>query len=173
MNQPQVIIGLSNPKSPTNVGAVMRAAGCYGATEVRYSGERYDRAVKFHTDTKKASSHIPLRPSDDLLCGVDTPLSVVCIELVEGATPLPEFEHPEHAIYLFGPEDGSLDKHLVERAEHVVYVPTKGCMNLAATVNVLLYDRMAKSDYARGDELIRRSRDTRNRLKLEPVSDPA
>jgi tRNA(Leu) C34 or U34 (ribose-2'-O)-methylase TrmL len=26
----------------------------------------------------------------------------------------------------------------------VVYIPTTGCMNLAATVNVVLYDRMAK-----------------------------
>jgi tRNA(Leu) C34 or U34 (ribose-2'-O)-methylase TrmL len=26
----------------------------------------------------------------------------------------------------------------------VVYVPTIGCMNLAATVNVVLYDRLAK-----------------------------
>jgi tRNA(Leu) C34 or U34 (ribose-2'-O)-methylase TrmL len=27
----------------------------------------------------------------------------------------------------------------------VVYIPTVGCMNLAATVNVVLYDRMAKA----------------------------
>jgi tRNA(Leu) C34 or U34 (ribose-2'-O)-methylase TrmL len=26
----------------------------------------------------------------------------------------------------------------------VVYVPTQGCMNLAASVNVILYDRLAK-----------------------------
>lgn len=33
---------------------------------------------------------------------------------------------------------------LVERIKNVVYIPTRGCMNLAATVNVLLYDRPAK-----------------------------
>jgi tRNA(Leu) C34 or U34 (ribose-2'-O)-methylase TrmL len=26
-----------------------------------------------------------------------------------------------------------------------VYIPTVGCMNLAATVNVVLYDRLAKA----------------------------
>jgi tRNA(Leu) C34 or U34 (ribose-2'-O)-methylase TrmL len=26
----------------------------------------------------------------------------------------------------------------------VIYIPTRYCMNLAATVNVVLYDRMAK-----------------------------
>jgi tRNA(Leu) C34 or U34 (ribose-2'-O)-methylase TrmL len=31
----------------------------------------------------------------------------------------------------------------------VVYIPTTGCMNLAATVNVVLYDRMAKGNNTR------------------------
>jgi len=50
--EPTVIIGLHNPKSPTNVGAVMRAAGCYNATQVRYNGTRYSRAARFQTDTQ-------------------------------------------------------------------------------------------------------------------------
>jgi hypothetical protein len=50
----------------------------------------------------------------------------------------------------------------------VVYIPTNGCMNLAATVNVLLYDRLAKSAIAIGDnELIRKSRDTNNTVKVK------
>ncbi|HAS25633.1 MAG TPA: 23S rRNA methyltransferase, partial [Vibrio sp.] len=52
MNKSHVIIGLTNPKSPTNVGAVMRAAGCYQVDEVKYTGQRYEKAAKFHTDTK-------------------------------------------------------------------------------------------------------------------------
>ena len=38
-------IGLTNPKSPDNVGAVMRAAGCYNASEVLYTGVRFDKAM--------------------------------------------------------------------------------------------------------------------------------
>lgn len=52
--------------------------------------------------------------------------------------------HPDRALYIFGPEDGSLDKEIRDWCEDVVYIPTTGCMNLAATVNVVLYDRMAK-----------------------------
>jgi hypothetical protein len=38
-------------------------------------------------------------------------------------------------------------------------------MNLAATVNVLLYDRLAKSQaITKGDELIRSSRDRNNKV---------
>src|SRR5690606_36379608 len=47
---PYCCIGLVNPKSPENVGAVMRAAGCYGADEVYYTGNRFELARRFATD---------------------------------------------------------------------------------------------------------------------------
>lgn len=53
-------IGLVNPKTPENVGSVMRAAGCYGANSVFYTGTRYDHARKFHTDTKEKHLALPL-----------------------------------------------------------------------------------------------------------------
>ncbi|WP_221076331.1 RNA methyltransferase [Agarivorans aestuarii] len=168
MSQKLVQIGLVNPKSPSNVGSVMRAAGCFGATAVYYTGQRYARAARFNTDTKNQSLNIPLTGVDQLAEQVGDELKLVCIELAEGATPLPEFVHPEQALYVFGPEDGSISQALVDKADEVVYVPTKGCLNLAATVNVVLYDRLAKSDKASGGEaLIRSSRDVNNRLKAK------
>ena len=59
-------------------------------------------------------------------------------EALQAARPLPEYTHPDRAFYIFGPEDGSLDKRIRAWCEDVVYVPTNGCMNLAATVNVVL-----------------------------------
>lgn len=162
-----VSLGLSDPKSPSNVGAVMRAAGCYQANAVFYTGERYNRAVKFQTDTKKIAQQIPLTHVASLLEQVEPEQQIVCVELVEGATPLPLFQHPPKALYIFGPEDGSLSQQIVDQADYVVYIPTIGCMNLAATVNVLLYDRLAKlacDEQSDGDQLIRHSRDNRNRL---------
>jgi tRNA(Leu) C34 or U34 (ribose-2'-O)-methylase TrmL len=162
-----VCIGLVNPKSPTNVGAVMRAAGCYGAEAIRYTGIRFARAARFHTDTKATGLRIPLLATDDLTAELPPGMKIVCVELAEGATALPAFVHPERAIYIFGPEDGSLEQTLIDRADAVVYIPTRGCMNLAATVNVVLYDRLAKSAGAAGsEELIRQSRDTNNRIRL-------
>jgi tRNA(Leu) C34 or U34 (ribose-2'-O)-methylase TrmL len=163
----QVCIGLLNPKTPENVGSVMRAAGCYRADAVFYTGQRYARAAKYNTDTKNAYLDIPITGVEDLLQAVPPDSKVVCVELVEGATPLPEFTHPQKAFYILGPEDGSLNQQIVDQADEVVYVPTIGCMNLAATANVLLYDRLAKSggDFG-GNELIRQSRDTNNRVKV-------
>lgn len=162
-----VSIGLVNPKSPTNVGSVMRAAGCYQVDEVYYTGERYERGARFQTDTQAARRKIALMGVDDLLDVVPDGASVVCVELVKGAIPLPSYQHPENAFYIFGPEDGNLRQSLVDKADAVVYVPTIGCMNLAATVNVLLYDRLAKSgSELSGDELIAESRDCRNNLSV-------
>ena len=97
---------------------------------------------------------------------------IICVDLVEGATPLPLFQHPEQALYIFGPEDGTIAQNVIDQADDVVYVPTVGCMNLAATVNVLLYDRLAKSlvkqDKLDTDNtLIRKSRDTNNQAKVK------
>ena len=163
-----VYIGLLNPKSPSNVGSVLRAVGCYQASAVRYTGERFDRAVKYHTDTKNAQDKTPLTHTKNLLADLPTNMQVVCVELVEGAEPLPNFVHPDNALYVFGPEDKSLTQDIVDQADHVVFIPTKGCMNLAATVNVVLYDRLSKTDQrVDADSLIKQSRDAKNRLRVD------
>jgi len=168
-------IGLSNPKSPSNVGAVMRACGCFSADHIFYTGTRYDRAEPFYTDTANRREEIPLTHVDTVESVIESrahlpceSLKLVCVELCENATPLPSFKHPAQAIYLFGPEDYSLSQETIDRADHVVFIPTNGCLNLSATVNVVLYDRQLKqapgtshNDY---DELIRNSRDCRNNL---------
>lgn len=134
-------IGLDNPKSAVNVGSALRAAGCFGAAFVAASGKRFGAGP---TDTMKVYRHLPfLRPNDvfDLLPYDCIP---VAVDLIPGAIPLQEYKHHERAYYIFGAEDATLGDRILSRCRDVVYVPTNGCMNLAATVNVVLYDRMAK-----------------------------
>lgn len=163
-------IGLIDPKSPSNVGAILRAAGCYQAEQVLYTGVRFDKAAKYHTDTKNRLETTPLIHVDDFLDELINDTKLVCFELVEGAIPLAEFKHPEKALYIFGPEDGSIKQSIIDRADHVVYVPTVGCMNLAASVNVVLYDRQSKQQGVfssdQRDAHIRNNRDQNNRLKV-------
>ena len=168
MSDEKIVIGLTNPKSATNVGAVMRAAGCFSVDSVLYTGSRYDRSVKLNTDTKKISSTIPLTAVESLLAHKTDDIKIVCVDLVEGAAPLPAFEHPDKALYIFGPEDGTIKQSVINQADAVVYIPTTGCLNLAASVNVLLYDRLAKSaPHVTDNDLIRKSRDTNNRVKVK------
>jgi len=183
-----VTIGLTNPKTPSNVGGVMRAAGCYSVDQVIYTGHRYTHAAKFissknNTDTQKLSEKIPLIAIEDFLqlkqpsvehqlANLPESTKIICVDLVEGATPLPHFQHPEQALYIFGPEDGTIGQEVIDQADDVVYVPTVGCMNLAASVNVLLYDRLAKSLVKQNkldtdNTLIRKSRDTNNQAKVK------
>ena len=162
-----VVVALTNPKSPTNVGAVLRAAGCFGVGNIVYSGNRYDIAKKYATDTQQAIESVNLNRVENFIDAKPEDYALVCVDLVEGAIPLPNFKHPEKAMYLFGPEDGSIKQELIDKADHVVYMPTKGSLNLAASVNVVLYDRTAKSaEFETDNELIKTSRDVNNRLKV-------
>lgn len=167
INKRKVIVGLSDPKGPSNVGAVLRAAGCFQTDMVCYTGERYDRATRYRTDTHNAREEVPLEHVDSLydVCGPE--IKLVCVELAEGAISLTEFQHPDQAMYVFGPEDGTVSQQLIDQADGVVFVPTKGCLNLAATVNVVLYDRLLKSgvEYD-ADALIQRVRDRNNTVKV-------
>ena len=183
-----VFIGLVNPKTPVNVGGIMRASGCYGVDGVFYTGRRYELAarsgaVQYHVDTKDAGERIPLTGVTSLLASIPADTKLICVDLVVGATPLPDFVHPAKAFYVFGPEDGTIGQEIIDKADAVVYVPTVGCMNLAASVNVLLYDRLAKShreaasltsslasglpSNLSGDALIRQSRDNNNRTRVK------
>lgn len=133
-------IGLLRPKTNINVGSVLRAAGCFGASVVCVEGERYRRAP---TDTTQQYRHIPLLHGTlrDMIPFDCVP---VAVDLCEGAECLHGYQHPERAFYVFGPEDGTLGKETLRWCRDVVYVPTRGCLNLAATVNVVLYDRQRK-----------------------------
>ena len=144
MTKGYACIGLVNPKTPENVGSVLRAASCYQANSVFYTGTRYDLAAKFCTVTQKKHFDIPLIGVEDLTEIIPHDCVPVAVDLIEGAKPLPEYKHPPRAFYIFGPEDGTLKKEITNFCRETIYVPTDGCMNLAAAVNVILYDRLAK-----------------------------
>lgn len=134
-------IGLDRPKDKANLGGVLRAAQCFGASLVVVGG---DRMGKFATDTMKAWRHIPCIEAPNVMDAVPFGAVPVVVELCDRARSLTGFAHPERAYYIFGPEDGSVRREIIESAPLVVQVPTAGCLNLAAAVNVVLYDRTLK-----------------------------
>ena len=98
-------IGLYNPKSPENVGSVMRAAGCYNVASVFYTGKRYERARDFITDTKKVHQDIPLIGIDDLKKIIPLGCIPVAVAMVEGARPRLHHGHQN------GASGHSVDRH--------------------------------------------------------------
>jgi len=138
-------IGLDNPKNPLNVGSALRAAGCYGAAMLAVGGPRPSKFIgKCATDTQKAFRHMPVLRADDVMALIPFDCVPVAIDIIDGAIDLREYKHPERAFYVFGAEDTTLGERITGRCRDVVSIPTAYCMNLAATVNVVLYDRLAK-----------------------------
>lgn len=142
------IIALDNPKTPANVGSALRAVGIYGASVLFYSGRRLKPG---RTDPQKHYRHIPLIRSDNLHSVVPYDCTPIAVDLIKRAIPLPEYKHPERAFYVFGPEDGTLGIKTLSWCKDIIYVPTNGCMNLAAAVNVVLYDRLLKNFLTRNN----------------------
>lgn len=134
-------IGLHLPKTPANVGSVLRAASAFDVASVYISGTRYKRTG---TDTSAAYRHLPLIEVDDLHGIIPFDCVPVAVELSPNARPISSYVHPERAMYIFGPEDSSLGHKVTDWCRDVIYVPTAHCLNLAACVNVVLFDRAMK-----------------------------
>lgn len=152
---------LENPKYPHNVGQAVRAASLFDATTVVTSGDRVplkphdgyrlpreERYWKYANVQLVNDDHPIHRAMQILQSETGHGASVVGVELHHGAVPLPLFQHAPDAtrntIYVFGPEDGSISKELRAHCHQFVFIPTPSCLNLAAAVNVVLYDRMLK-----------------------------
>ncbi len=150
----------------------MRTAGNFVVDSVFYTGKRYPRALMRNPGLpdmhRKVGQAISLTEVTSIIDAASNDMKLVCIEFAENAIALPEFEHPDNVLYIFGPEDGTMSQEIIDSADAVVYVPTINSMNLAATVNVVLYDRLAKSSQEfEGNELILQSRDINNSLKVK------
>jgi hypothetical protein len=114
---------------------------------VAVSGKRYHRNS---ADTTAAEHNIPLIVGlENLHLVIPFDCVPVAVELIETAIPLPQYVHPRRAFYVFGAEDHTLGERVLSWCRDVVYIPTRACMNLAACVNVVLYDRLAKAEDSR------------------------
>lgn len=142
-------IVLLDPKYGHNVGMVVRLASCYGLDQVWFTGER----VSLDLSTKKRL------PREERMKGYaeveiinyDYPFeqfenaTPVAVEVRDRSEPLHTFEHPDNAVYVFGPEDGSIQKSQLAQCHRFVVIPTRHCLNLATAVAIMLWDRQYKA----------------------------
>lgn len=138
---------LVNPKYPHNVGGAIRACAAFGLAQCWWTGDRVTipqfggrlpREERMKGYRSVALRHDE-RPFDRGASG--TP---VCVEIWPGATALPDFKHPDDAVYVFGPEDGAVPKAYRVLCHAFIQIPAAHCLNLAAAINVVLYDRRVK-----------------------------
>jgi tRNA G18 (ribose-2'-O)-methylase SpoU len=142
-------IGIENGKTPHNLGTLWRSAHNLGADFIFVIGKRYPRQA---SDTTKAWRSIPLyqhdtftdfyksMPYDCQLIGVEYPH--------DRAKPLPEFKHPERAIYLLGSEDSGLSKEAKEKCHLFTMIPgsrLQQSLNVAVAGSIIMYDRISRA----------------------------
>jgi tRNA(Leu) C34 or U34 (ribose-2'-O)-methylase TrmL len=142
-------VALINPKFPHNVGAAMRAASCFGAKQVWFTGDRVTLGLKGakrlpREERMKGYRDVDLMHFDRFFDQYGPDVTPVAIELRPNAETLPNFIHPENPLYIFGPEDGSIPQVTLRDCHRFVVIPTKHCVNLAAAVYLVLYDRQCK-----------------------------
>lgn len=155
---------LLNPKTPWNIAATLRACSIYDARRLRWTGNRITEAeAKYAGSLSKSKtgkgrlpreermkdySDVSWREEQDALGKfLAEGLTPVAVEWAREAESLADFDHPDEAVYIFGPEDGSIPKGVLTVCHRFVRIPTatRTPLNLAAAVNVVLYDRFAKS----------------------------
>lgn len=122
----------------------MRAAFVFGSSHIVISGNRYRSLKNLPADTVRAWKHMPIFTASSVFDHIPCDCVLVAIDLIDGARQLPQYTHPERAMYIFGAEDSTLGPSVLNQCRDVVSIPTNRCMNLAACVNVVLYDRMTK-----------------------------
>jgi tRNA(Leu) C34 or U34 (ribose-2'-O)-methylase TrmL len=139
---------LINPKYPHNVGAALRACAAFGVDqllvtgqraqwEVTGKGQRLPREERMRVYKDKVDLVRDDRPFDRITEGA-VPIGV---EVDPTAEPLATFQHPDNAVYLFGPEDGSIPKMYRRFCHRFVIIPSDHCLNLAAAVSCTLMHR--------------------------------
>jgi tRNA(Leu) C34 or U34 (ribose-2'-O)-methylase TrmL len=140
-------IVLIQPKFSHNLGAIIRAASCFGLRQVWYTGDRIEigRGGRLPREERmKGYKDAELIQFDYPFDAMPSSAVPVAVELMKGAEPLYSFQHPDNAVYVFGPEDGTIGKATRVICHRFVVIPSRHCFNLASTVHMVLYDRALK-----------------------------
>lgn len=139
-------IGIENSKTAMNLGTLWRSANLFGAAFIFTVGKRY---AKQCSDTMATPRHIPLYSYADFDHFYDSmPYNcpLVGVELMTDSIALPDFNHPERAIYLLGAEDHGLSKASLSKCHELVQIPSVGSysLNVAVAGSIVMFDRIAK-----------------------------
>lgn len=137
-------IGIYQAKHFSNVGVLWRSAYQLGAAYLYTVGKRYRVQP---SDVYVTWRHIPLHSYESreaFLAALPFGCKLVGVEM-DGTT-LPDYVHPERAVYLLGAEDSGLPNQLIERCHDIVSIPAarRASYNVSMAGTLVMYDRLMK-----------------------------
>lgn len=138
-------VGIYHTKNALNVGGLWRSAHNFGADWIFTIGRRYRTQA---SDTTKATKHVPLYEFEtfaDFRRHTPRDTLIVAVELDPRAVALPEFQHPERAVYLLGAEDSGIPADVLQECHRIVQIPGAiRCLNVASAGSIVMYDRVSR-----------------------------
>ena len=135
-------IGVEGVSKAINVGNLFRSANAFGASFV-FTVAAACSTEDGSSDTSDARGQVPFYSFDSVeSMRLPDDCALIGVEIAEGAVDLPSFRHPRRAAYVLGMERGGLSLDLVACCDHLVQIPTRFSLNLAAAGAILMYDRV-------------------------------
>ncbi len=135
-------IGVEGISKPMNFGNLARSAHGFGASFI-FTVAPAKAIGRPESDTTKSQDHLPWYSYADVAdMQLPDDCRLVGVELTADAIELPSFRHPARAVYVLGPEGGSLSQEMIEKCEFTVKIPMDFCINVAMAGAIVMYDRM-------------------------------
>jgi tRNA (guanosine-2'-O-)-methyltransferase len=137
-------IGIENLNHAENLGTLWRSAVNFGASFIFTIGKKYRLQS---SDTTRSHRHIPLHQYGDFeefWSAMPRNCRVVGVEIDDRAKNIVDHQHFERTIYLLGSETNGLSETAIEHCHDLIYLPSKGCLNVSVSGSIVMYDRLIK-----------------------------
>lgn len=140
-------VALVDPKFPHNAGAAFRACAAWNVPQLWISGSRLRAQISKNRLPREErmriyKDEVTLNWDDKFFDRFPSDVTPVAVEVMPSAEPLTlDWEHPEKALYVFGPEDGSIPSVVLRHCHRFLILPSDHCLNLSAAVNLVLGHR--------------------------------
>lgn len=138
---------LDRGRNTLNLGTIWRTCGNMGVAGTGQIGQRYKRESSDTIDAWRILPHRVYLSAEEWYQTLPYAAQTVAVELTPDAVPLTDFQHPKQAVYVFGPEDGSVQDAVLNRCQFKVQIPMHGqgnCLNQSQAVAMVLWDRQLK-----------------------------
>lgn len=141
-----LVLMLDSICDPQNLGAIFRAAECFGVDLVVFSKNRgADITPTVAKVSSGASELVDIAKVSNLAETLkpfqDAGYWVVCTDVGEGAESVYDFKFPEKTVLILGSEGEGVRELLKKRSDHRVYIPMRGnidSLNVSQATAVML-----------------------------------